>query len=137
LPLALLFLALVAPACGSQLPEPDSAAQPVNAYKPVPYPPPAAFAEVVPRPPNDEAVWVDGYWVWRGRYYGWQRGGWVNPPPGARYARWQTSITDEGVVYFAEGRWFDAKGQPLPAPDPVREARTPPNEITPEFESAR
>ena len=56
----------------------------MRAYAEVPYPPPAALVEVVPNAPGDDgAVWVDGHWLWRGRYYVWERGGWLLPPEGA------------------------------------------------------
>src|SRR5437667_10758372 len=81
-------VALFGAACGTGLPEPEYARQPRSAYLPVPYPPPASFSEVVPAAPNSKVVWVDGHWVWRGRTYIWQRGGWMLPPVGARVALW-------------------------------------------------
>ena len=45
-------------ACSASLPTPDPARQPRSEYLPVPYPPPAAFAEVVPPRPVPDALWV-------------------------------------------------------------------------------
>src|SRR5690242_5439674 len=87
---ALLFLPLLGVACGSSLPAPDSAQQPLSAYEEVPYPPPAALSEVVPaRPKVADVVWLDGEWLFQGTGYVWHRGGWVVPPRQAGYAAWQ------------------------------------------------
>jgi hypothetical protein len=125
-------LAFACAACGTRLPEPQHARQPRSEYSPVPYPPPAGFSEVVPPAPNRDALWVDGHWAWRGRTYVWQRGGWVAPPKGARFAPWQVHYTQDGTLMFADAVWYDAQLQPIPSPKVLVPAYTPPNELTPE-----
>jgi hypothetical protein len=128
----------VAPGCSSSLPMPPQTTHPKQAFVEVPYPPPAALVEVVPRPPeDDDAVWLDGYWVWRGRYYVWQRGGWMVPPEGAAYATWQSVLAKDGRVVFAPGTWYGPDQRELPPPKVLVVARTPPNQYTPETEAAR
>ncbi len=123
---------LLSAACGGSLPEPAPINQHRRAYQLVPYPPPAAFVELVPEAPNDEAVWVDGHWSWQGKRYYWKRGGWVNPPAAARYARWRLRFERDGTILFAAAGWYDASGNALPELPAVRDASTPPNEITAE-----
>ena len=132
-----LFLSLASAGCSSALPLPLAAEHPERAYVEVPYPPPAALVEVVPESPADDAVWVDGHWVWRGRYYVWQRGGWLKPPEQLAYATWQTYLSKDGRLLFAAGTWYDSERRPRPAPDLLVVARTPPNEVTVETEAAR
>lgn len=104
----------------------------------VPYPPPAALVEVVPeQPDNDDAVWLDGHWVWRGRYYVWQRGGWVIPPENGAYATWQSVLAKDGRIVFAPSAWYGPDRRPLPPPKTLAVARTPPNQYTVETEAAR
>ena len=110
----------------------------MRAYIEVPYPPPAALVETVPnRPEEDDAVWVDGHWIWRGRYYVWQRGGWLVPPDGASYATWQSLLAKDGRIVFATGQWYGADHRPIAAPKMVAVARTPSNQTTIETEAAR
>lgn len=117
---------------------PPQAAHPLEAYTEVPYPPPAALVETVPAPPEvDGVVWLDGHWIWRGRYYVWQRGGWVVPPEKAAYATWQSVLAEDGRIIFAPGSWYDADYRPLPRPRLLVVARTPPNQTTVETEAAR
>jgi len=77
-------------------------------------------------------VWIDGHWAWRGRTYVWQRGGWINPPPGARFAPWAVHYTKDGVLLFADEVWYDANLRPMPKPKKTVSAYSPPNELTPE-----
>ncbi len=98
----------------------------------MPYPPPAGFSEVIPPAPNSKALWVDGHWAWRGRTYVWQRGGWLQPPEGARFAPWHVRYTRDGSLMFADEIWYDAQLKPIPSPKALVPAYTPPNELTPE-----
>ncbi len=98
----------------------------------MPYPPPAAFAEVVPPKPNGDALWIDGHWAWRGGQFVWERGGWVAPPAGSRFAHWRIRYAQDGTLLFAEETWYDPNLKPMPSPKKVLEAFTPPNELTPE-----
>lgn len=44
--------------------------------------PPAPYVEVVPVIPFAGAVWVGGYWGWRGGRHDWVGGRWEQPRPG-------------------------------------------------------
>jgi hypothetical protein len=104
----------------------------------VPYPPPAALSELVPKaPPDPGAVFIDGGWAWRGRYYVWQRGGWVVPRPGLGFAPWTVRYLPDGRTLFANGHWVDEKGSSTRPPEILVPAVTPPNEVTAEFQTGR
>jgi hypothetical protein len=122
--------------CSSGLPLPPEAKHPARAFIEVPYPPPAALVETVPEAPED-CVWVDGHWIWRGRYYVWQRGGWLRPPPEVGYATWQSVFSRDGRLLFAPGAWYDKSSRQIEQPALVAVARTPPNQLTIETEAAR
>ena len=136
---ALLAFALFGLAgCARSLPLPETVRHSREAFLPVPYPPPAALAETVPkRPERGEAVWIDGEWAFHGRTYVWQRGGWVYPPSGARFAKWRAVYQRSGRMMLASGTWYDASGKSLPRPDVAIPATTPPNEVTTETQSGR
>lgn len=135
--LSIALVSLVLQACSSSLPEPPRVAHPARAYVEVPYPPPAALVEVVVQPAPENAVWVDGHWVWRGRYYVWQRGGWLRPPENTAYASWRSVLSKDGRLMFAPGAWYDENKRSVEPPAVLVEARTPPNQTTPETEAAR
>jgi hypothetical protein len=126
-----LFISLLA-GCGVSVPTPPLTAHQTASFIEVPYPPPAALAETIPPPPNDEAVWVDGAWTFRGNSYVWERGGWVLVPTGASYAIWRFVFTRDARLMFAPGTWYDAQGRELESPEALVPARTPSNEFTPE-----
>jgi hypothetical protein len=133
-----LTLALLVLGCSSRLPAPEHVRHAREAFVPVPYPPPAALAETVPRrPESGDPVWVDGEWAFHGRMYVWQRGGWVRPPPGARFAPWRALYRRNGRLLLAPGTWYDGSGNALPRPEVIAPATTPPNEITTETQSGR
>ena len=124
--------------CSSGVPLPPRTRHARESYLPVPYPPPAGLAETVPkRPSRDGAVWIDGEWAFHGRTYVWQRGGWVFPPEGARFAPWRALYQNNGRLMLAPGTWYDENGKSLPPPEVLTPARTPPNEITAESQSGR
>jgi hypothetical protein len=126
--------ALVLVACGTaSLPSPALIEHPRDSYIEVPYPPPAALAEIVtPPPPVGDLVWLDGDWTFRGKSYAWRRGGWFSAPTGARYAPSKVLYVAGGSLMFAPGTWYDSQGQALPRQRPVRAAATPPNDVTSE-----
>jgi hypothetical protein len=132
------FLVLVVAGCGATLPQPGFAAPPAEAYVEVPYPPPAALSELIPPPPREAGVvFVDGSWVWRGRYYVWQRGGWVAPASGTRVTIPTLKYFPDGRASFAPARWVDAQGRLVRPPRILEPTVTPPNEVTAEFQTGR
>lgn len=54
-------------------------------------PPPAPYVEELPAMPYPGAVWISGYWGWRGSGHQWVRGHYERPQPGYRYEphRWE------------------------------------------------
>jgi hypothetical protein len=119
-------------ACSSTLPRPATTPQPRGAFDVVPYPPPSALVEIIPESPGDNAVWIDGYWAWRGRYYVWERGGWVTEPDGARVALWEARYRDDGVLLYAPTTWRRDDGTLVDAPPLLRPAAAPPAQQTAE-----
>jgi len=117
---------------GSSLPAPKSGPHPMDAYEVVPYPPPSALVEIVPESPKSNAVWVDGYWAWRGKYYVWERGGWVDPPEGARVCVWDARYLKSGVLLYVPTTWRTADGRPLEPPRFLLPAAAPPTQQTAE-----
>jgi hypothetical protein len=110
---------------------------PNDAYEAVPYPPPAALSELVPEEPEGtDVVWIDGSWVFRGNYYVWQRGGWVENPKGAAFAEWKVRYAPDGRVEYAASSWRDATGKRQRAKI-LKAATSPPNEVTAEFQTGR
>lgn len=133
-----LWIAPLLLACGSRLPAPPLTQHPLSAYVEVPYPPPAALAEVVPeRPAREGVVWIDGEWRFHGRSFVWRRGGWVVPPPSSRFAPWRSWYRRDGRLMLANGAWYDAHHQRLRRQEPAPPAFTPPNEVTSEYQTGR
>ena len=128
-PVAIAVLALAFAGCGlRQLPRPRWVSQPTSALVEVPYPPPAARVEFVPKQPSDRAVWIDGEWTWNGRRWGWRAGRWVIPPTDPRttplhlaaaFSPWVTVRSGDGTLYVAEGTWRDIRGIDMPEPPPL------------------
>ncbi len=100
------FAVAVAIACGSSLPTPETKAHPptTTRYVEVPYPPPAARAEIIPAKPREGAVWVDGEWSWQGKQWVWESGGWLMAPAKAYLAPWIAFRQANGKLVFAPGR---------------------------------
>lgn len=134
--LALLLL-ISSSACGGSLPHPEATEHPPIAYAEVPYPPPAALAEVVPKRPAGDVVWLDGDWTFRSTGYAWVRGGWVTPPVNARYAASRVIYTGDGRILFAPAGWYTRTGERVERVRPVAPAETPSNEYTAESQTAR
>lgn len=88
--------------------------QPVPAgAQPVPYggddvvvdvAPPAPYVEVVPAIPFAGAVWVGGYWGWRGGRHAWIGGRWEQPRPGYGW-RPHTWVQQGGRWHLRGGGW--------------------------------
>jgi hypothetical protein len=129
-------LCAVAVGCGS-LPRPRLVSPPNDAYEAVPYPPPAALSELVPEEPEGkDVVWIDGSWVFRGNFYVWQRGGWVENPRDAAFADWKVRWTPDGRVEYAASSWRDTAGKRKRA-QILKPAGSPSNEVTAEFQAGR
>jgi hypothetical protein len=136
--IGLVLLAIFTFGCRSTLPQPRQTAPPAEAFVEVPYPPPPALSEFVPKAPDRPGVvYVDGGWTWRGKYYVWQRGGWVSPKPGLRVTPWTVRYANDGRALFAARRWVDAQGRLVRGPPIIVPASTPPNEVTAEFQTGR
>ena len=105
-------------ACGDSIRTPAYVRQPTAALVEVPYPPPPARAEEVPKPPKDDAnaVWVDGEWVWQTRRWAWKPGRWVTMPGGVRFSPWTTVRDPTGTLYVASGVWRNDKGEEVDEP---------------------
>jgi hypothetical protein len=137
LPMLAIALSATLGSCGFSVPGPPVANHPKSAFVEVPYPPPAALVEAVPPSPGSPLVWLDGYWTWQGQYYTWVRGGWVFVSAGQAFAPWQLIYARDGQLMFAPGAWY-ANGNVRIRPPEIRTpAYTPPNETTPEFQTAR
>ncbi|MEJ7730838.1 MAG: hypothetical protein WKG00_16670 [Polyangiaceae bacterium] len=107
--LALLALALVAGCGAERLPVPPSGPHAGDGtLVVVPFPPPAARAEIISAPPKEmtSPVWVDGEWQWKGRRWVWQRGQWENLQPGAYYAPSTVITLADGSIGWYGGRWY-------------------------------
>jgi hypothetical protein len=111
---------LLAASCGAPTtPGPDYTKHPTSALIEVPYPPPPARVEVVPKQPNGNAVWIDGEWTWQTRRWAWKPGRWIAPPRNAKFAPWTTVRDQVGTLYVATGIWRDSKGQEVEEPAPL------------------
>lgn len=125
-------------ACSFSLPQPALVQHPSGAFNEVPYPPPAALAEVVTKKPdNCDCVWVEGSWRFRGKSYAWRKGGWFAPGENMRYARPKVFFSSDGRVMYAPGAWYDAQGNQIEQVRPLVPAARPTNEYTSEAETAR
>lgn len=137
IPVAFLVLALGL-ACGSSLPTPAYTSHPTSALLEVPYPPPPARVENIPREPKGDVVWIDGEWTWQSRRWAWKPGRWVVPPAGARFAPWTTVRDRLGTLYFAGGTWRDKNGAEVAEPPPAAAAGPfPVAVVTPEGEEVK
>jgi hypothetical protein len=120
--LAAVWVAALGTACGSRLTHPSYTEQPPTALEEVQLPPPPARVETVPARPAPAAVWVDGEWIWRRARWAWLPGRWVIPPQGAAFAPWVFVRGADGRLWYAHGRWRDAAGAPVPAPEALARA---------------
>ena len=90
-------------------------AQPVPAYSQAPesvyqeeavvdVAPPAPYVEVVPAIPFAGAVWIGGYWGWRGGRHAWVGGRWEQPRPGYGW-RTHAWVQEGGRWHLHGGGW--------------------------------
>jgi hypothetical protein len=83
-------------------------AQPVPEYADeavVDVAPPAPYVEVVPALPYPGAVWIGGYWGWRGGRHAWVPGRWDRPRPGYGW-RAHGWVNDGGRWHLRGGGWI-------------------------------
>lgn len=108
---SLTFAVSVVMACGGgRLPAPTYEGQPTSALIQVPYPPPPARTEMIPKAPDGTSVWLDGEWIWSARRWAWKKGRWVVPPANASFSPWTMTRDRTGVIWAASGVWRDDKG---------------------------
>jgi hypothetical protein len=87
---------------------PPSVYEEPPAYQPAPvvvaWAPPPMLVEVPPPMPFESAVWVGGYWVWRGNWV-WASGRWMGPPQ-PTYV-WVHPYYEHraDAVIFIDGHW--------------------------------
>lgn len=126
--LALALVTLGFWGCGlKQLPHPHWVSQPTSALVEVPYPPPPARVEYIPKQPADAALWIDGEWGWNGRRWAWRVGRWVLAPVDplmpfhlpASYSPWVSVRSGDGTLYIAAGMWRDIRGGEITEPAPL------------------
>ena len=100
-----LLLAAQLAACSHALPLAPTGPHVGEEPQIVPTPPPPARVEIVPAPPDPNAVWVDGEWLWKGRRWVWQPGGWQVPRPGSYYAPSTIVRLSDGQLAWFRGQW--------------------------------
>lgn len=66
--------------------------------------PPAPYVEVVPAIPFAGAVWIGGYWGWRGGRHAWVGGRWEQPRPGYGW-RPHAWVQQSGHWHLRGGGW--------------------------------
>jgi hypothetical protein len=99
---------LVAFGCGYTVPTPKTGPHTRGEPVAVPYPPPPAKPEVIPKPPKgmeSSSVWVDGSWDWRGHRWTWTPGKWESPLPDTYYAVPTTVRMSDGTLGYFPGAW--------------------------------
>ena len=104
-------------ACSSELPEPKTGSQPVEAAvaEVVEYPPPPAQPEIIPPDPQKPGcVWLDGHWDWVGSQWTWVAGEWIVPPSGCYLAPAVLRWPKPGQLLFLKPHWFPHESEALP-----------------------
>ena len=66
--------------------------------------PPAPYVEVVPVMPYAGAIWIGGYWGWRGGRHYWVPGRWDQPRPGYHW-RAHAWVNEGGRWRLHGGGW--------------------------------
>jgi len=66
--------------------------------------PPAPYVEVVPAVPYAGAIWIGGYWGWRGGRHYWVPGRWEAPRPGYTW-RAHAWVNQGGRWHLHAGGW--------------------------------
>lgn len=70
-----------------------------------PYPPPPRRAEIPPRPPSADSLWLVGHWNWSGTKYAWTPGSYIErPTPTANWVPGYWEQESRGWVWTG-GHW--------------------------------
>lgn len=99
--------------CAATVPTPASGPVPKTEMVLVPYPPPPAKVESIPKQQKVADVWVDGQWDWDGKNWRWQEGRWMTPPANAYFTPWATERRKDGRLYFTPAAWRGSDGRRL------------------------
>ena len=96
--------------CGPHVPVPPDGPHTGDEPVFVPYPSPAAKPEILPAVdvPEENAVWVDGEWEWKGTRWMWTGGRWEVPYPGSYYAKPKVERLPDGRLAWYRGSWHSA-----------------------------
>lgn len=100
--------------CRQSIPEPRYTSHVGEDAVVVPYPPPAARAERVDKPPTTmkNPIWIDGQWLWRGRRWIWDAGGYHDALPDEAYAPPTLLRISSGELVWYEGHWETSPPKP-------------------------
>lgn len=118
----LIVVAVAAVGCGFTVPTPKTGPHESEEPIEVPFPPPPARVELIPKPPEAKkkvAVWVDGAWEWKGHRWVWLAGDWEVPQPNSYYAPPMTVRLSDGTLAYFPGAWKGVAGAPEAAPLPA------------------
>jgi hypothetical protein len=81
-------------------------------------PPPPRYVQHAPAP-QQNVVWIEGYWSWNGAQYVWIEGRWEHARPGFAWVQPEWRHDGNGW-YFVEGYWAPQQVQPQPVqPQPI------------------
>ena len=94
-----------------------SVGEPQPIYYEAPPPPPPRY-EARPAAPFYGAVWVDGWWDWRGGTWVWVNGYWVAPRDGCNYVGPRYDYNG-GRVVVVRPHWQPAVGGNYPVAPPA------------------
>jgi hypothetical protein len=105
--------------CGATTPLPRRGSHGDNEeFLGVSEPPKPVEVQMLPPRPDDQAVWIDGYWHWSGRRWTWRDGLWALPPEQGHYAppelvRLPVMSQEEqegAVLLYRPGNWHLGDG---------------------------
>ncbi len=103
---ALVIASSFAGACAPAVPTPPAGPHIGDEAVVVPYPPPAALPEVIPRNElGSSAVWIDGEWLWDGSTWTWKVGRWEAGRRGMYFAVPQGVRQSDGRLLWYKGAW--------------------------------
>ena len=126
------FVVACASGCGAKTPLPNKSSHPADeAYVAADRQPETVRVQMLDAAPDDDSVWIDGYWNWAGWRWVWREGRWEKPVAGGHYAEAEYEMkkvatggtTAESIeddtrqtpktrieLQFRPGHWHDADG---------------------------